>query len=125
SPVKTGLAFLPMVLGVVVAANISTEQLVGRFGNRNVMSAGMALAAVAMVLLTRIDVGTGYLTHVLPGLVLAGIGMGMTFAPGLQLATGNVRNEDAGVASALLNVTQQVGGSMGTALLNTMAASAA
>jgi MFS family permease len=85
----------------------------------------MATAAIGMVLLTRIGVDTAYATHVLPSLVLIGIGFGMTVAPSFATATYGVPPRDSGVASAMVNTSQQVGGSIGTALLSTLAASAA
>jgi hypothetical protein len=85
----------------------------------------MLASAVAMYLLTRIGLSTGYTTHVLPSMILLGIGLGLVFAPGFSLATYGVDAKDSGVASATVNTMQQVGGSVGTALLNTIAASAA
>ncbi len=125
SPVKTGVAFLPMVGTVLVTASVATQLLVTRFGTRVTMTAGMVLAAVGMALLTRVGVHSGYASHVLPGLLVAAAGIGLVFAPGMQAATAGVHAEDAGVASAMMNVTQQVGGSLGTALLNTIATTAA
>ena len=84
----------------------------------------MALASLAMVLLTNVGVDTAYATHVLPSLVIAGVGFGLIMAPAMNTATLGVRPGDAGVASAMVNVGQQVGGSIGTALLSTLASSA-
>ncbi|MBV9870129.1 MAG: DHA2 family efflux MFS transporter permease subunit [Frankiaceae bacterium] len=125
SPVKSGLAFLPMIGALLVSANVATAVLEPRFSTRSIMATGMGLAAVGVVLLTGIGVTTSYGTHVVPGLVVAGLGFGMVFAPGMNAATRGVLDSDAGVASAMMNVTQQVGGSIGTALLNTVATSAA
>jgi EmrB/QacA subfamily drug resistance transporter len=125
SPVRSGLAFLPMIGALLVSANVATAVLGPRVSTRSIMAAGMGLAAVGVVLLTGIGVTTSYATHVVPGLVVAGFGFGMVFAPGMNAATRGVRPSDAGVASAMMNVTQQVGGSIGTALLNTIATSAA
>jgi MFS family permease len=85
----------------------------------------MVLAGISMMLLTRVGVHTSYATHVLPALILTGLGLGMVFAPAMATATGDVRPEDAGVASALVNTMQQVGGSIGVALLSTLSATAA
>jgi len=84
----------------------------------------MTLAALGMVLLTRIGVDTAYATHVLPSLVLIGMGFGLTLAPSFATATYGVPAGDSGVASAMVNTSQQVGGSIGTALLSTLAISA-
>jgi hypothetical protein len=84
----------------------------------------MAIAALGMLLLTRIGVDTAYATHVLPSLILIGIGLGLTLAPSFATATFGVPGQDSGVASAMVNTSQQVGGSIGTALLSTLAVSA-
>jgi EmrB/QacA subfamily drug resistance transporter len=125
SPVKTGFAFLPFIAGILVASNGPATRLQLRFGKRGVMTAGMALAAVGLVLLTRIDVHSSYATHVLPSMLMVGFGIGAVFPPGLDYATGGVSDDDAGVAGATINVTQQVGGAIGIAMLNTIALSAA
>lgn len=124
TPVKTGLAFLPMVGGLMVAAILATSTLIPRFGPRPVVSLGMGLAAAALVLLTTLDLNSSYLTHILPPLVVVGFGIGLVMAPAMSLATAGVGAEDAGVASATVNTMQQIGGSLGTALLNTLSASA-
>jgi EmrB/QacA subfamily drug resistance transporter len=124
SPVTTGLAFLPMVGMIMVAATVATAALLPRIGPRPMVTAGMVLSGVGMALLTRVGVDTGYASHVLPALMIAGAGMGLVMAPAMSTATLGVDSSDAGVASALVNTTQQVGGSIGTALLSTLAASA-
>ncbi|WP_411152895.1 DHA2 family efflux MFS transporter permease subunit [Streptomyces sp. A30] len=124
TPVKTGLAFLPMVGGLMVAAILATSTLIPRFGPRPVVSLGMGLAAAALVLLTTLDLNSSYLTNILPPLVVVGFGIGLVMAPAMSLATAGVGAEDAGVASATVNTMQQIGGSLGTALLNTLSASA-
>ncbi len=125
SPTKTGVAFLPMVAALMVAAQVSTTALVPRIGPKVVIPLGFAVAAVGMAWLTGIGVGSSYLSAVLPQLIVTGFGLGLVMPPAMQLATGGVAAEDAGVASATVNAMQQVGGSIGTALLNTLAASAA
>ncbi|MDQ1050578.1 MFS family permease [Streptomyces sp. V4I2] len=125
SPTKTGVAFLPMVAALMVAAQISTTVLVPRIGPKAVIPLGFVVAAVGMAWLTGIGVGSDYATAVLPQLIVTGFGLGLVMPPAMQLATGGVAAEDAGVASATVNAMQQVGGSIGTALLNTLAASAA
>ncbi|WP_340374225.1 MFS transporter [Streptomyces sp. SS7] len=125
SPTKTGVAFLPMVGALMVAAQLGTTVLVPRMGPKAVIPLGFAIAAAGMAWLTGIGVGSHYTSAVLPQLVVTGIGLGLVMPPAMQMATGGVAAEDAGVASATVNAMQQVGGSIGTALLNTLAASAA
>lgn len=123
TPVKAGLASLPVTAGVLIAAGVAS-QLMPRLGAKPLMVAGAVLAAVAMLSLTQIDVDTSFVTHLLPAQVVLGLGLGFTFVPLSSLALVGVPEHDAGAASATLNATQQVGGSLGTALLNTMYTSA-
>ncbi|MET7598045.1 MULTISPECIES: MFS transporter [unclassified Streptomyces] len=125
SPTKTGVAFLPMVAAMMVMAQLSTTVLVPRIGPKAVIPAGFAIAAVGMAWLTGIGVASDFSTAVLPQVILIGAGLGIVMPPAMALATSGVAAEDAGVASATVNTMQQVGGSIGTALLNTLAASAA
>jgi EmrB/QacA subfamily drug resistance transporter len=124
SPIQTGLAFLPMVAAVIATASTTSTVLLPRMGPRPLMTVGMVLAAAGSVLLTQLGVHSGYAAHVLPALILVGIGLGLVMAPAMNTATLGVRAADAGVASATVNTMQQVGGSIGTALLSTLAASA-
>ncbi|WP_405591578.1 MFS transporter [Streptomyces sp. NBC_01190] len=124
SAIKTGFAFLPMVTAFVVGSTQIGTRLVTRLPARVLMAPGFAVAAVAMLLLTRLQVGSSYAGVVLPSLVLLGLGMGTAFMPAMSLATHGIQPRDAGVASAMVNTSQQVGGAIGTALLNTVAASA-
>jgi EmrB/QacA subfamily drug resistance transporter len=123
SAVKSGLAFLPFSVGVVVGAGLASG-LLPRFGPRPLMVGGTAGAAVGMALFTQITVDGSYLSHVLPAQIVMSIGIGMAFVALSSTALVGVRDHDAGVASALVNTTQQIGGSLGTALLNTIAATA-
>jgi EmrB/QacA subfamily drug resistance transporter len=125
SPVQSGLAFLPLTAAVMLTATLVSAFVLPRTGPRPLVPTGMMLAALAMLLLTRVGVTTSYAGYVLPAIVLAGIGMGLIFAPAMATATGGVRPQDAGVASAMVNTSQQVGGSTGTALLSTFSATAA
>ncbi|MGW3199378.1 MFS transporter [Streptomyces sp. NPDC001118] len=125
SPTKTGVAFLPMVGALMVTAQLGTTVLLPRLGPKAVIPLGFAIAMAGMAWLTGIGVGSHYASAVLPQLIVIGVGLGMVMPPAMQLATGGVAAEDAGVASATVNAMQQVGGSIGTALLNTLAASAA
>jgi predicted MFS family arabinose efflux permease len=125
SPIATGLAFLPMMAAVVASATLISTRILPRTGPRPLVPTGMVLAAGSMLALTQVGVHTGYASHVLPALIVLGVGMGMIFAPSMATATGAVDPEDAGVASALVNTMQQVGGSIGVALLSTFSATAA
>ncbi len=124
SPVVSGVAFLPMIAMVVVAANLSNVVLLPRLGPKPLVTAGMLLAAGGLVWLTRIGAGSGYASAVLGPLMVAGLGLGFTIAPSMNTGTFDVAPQDVGVASATLNTGQQVGGSIGTSLLNTIFASA-
>ncbi len=125
SPIKCGLATMPMAFGLIAAAGITTSLLLPRIGPRPLVAPGMLIAAAGMALLTRLGVHSTYVGGVLPGLVIAGFGLGVVLAPTLNIATAGIETEDSGVASALANTMQQVGGSMGIALLGTLGASAA
>jgi len=125
SPVKTGLAFLPMIGGLILSSTTSSGALMPRFGPRPLVPAGLLAAAGGLVLLaTQLGLRTSYPGQILPALVLTGIGLGLVFGCAISAATYGTDRADAGVASALVNTNQQVGGSIGTALLNTIAASA-
>jgi len=123
SAVKSGLAFLPFSVGIVVGAGLASS-LLPRIGPRPLMVGGSAAAAVGMALFTRITVDSSFVTHLLPGEVIMSLGVGFAFVALSSTALIGVEDRDAGVASALVNTAQQVGGSLGTALLNTLAASA-
>jgi EmrB/QacA subfamily drug resistance transporter len=124
SALETGLAFLPLSFSIAPTVGIVSTRVLPRTGPRPLVPAGMITAALGMVLLTRIGVDTAYATHVLPSLILIGIGFGLTLAPSFATATFGVPARDSGVASAMVNTSQQVGGAIGTALLSTVAASA-
>jgi MFS family permease len=125
SPVVTGLAFLPLIGGLVVSSTTSSQLLMPKFGPRILITAGLLLAAGGMVILaSQLAVNTSYAAWILPGLIVVGLGLGLVFGCGLNTATYGAAPNDAGVASAMVNTCQQVGGSIGTALLNTIAASA-
>jgi EmrB/QacA subfamily drug resistance transporter len=124
SALETGLAFLPMNVAIIATATVVSTRVLARTGPRPLVPAGMALAALGMVLLTRIGVDTAYVTHVLPSLLLIGAGFGLIVAPSFATATLGVPRHDSGVASAMVNTSQQVGGAIGVALLSTVAATA-
>jgi EmrB/QacA subfamily drug resistance transporter len=125
SPVRTGLAFLPLTAGMMTGAVGIASRLLPRVPARAIMTPGLIVAATGLALLTRIQVDSSYVTHILPSMLLLGLGMGATFMPAMSTATLGVEARDAGVASAMVNTSQQVGGSIGIALLNTVATSAA
>lgn len=125
SPVKTGLAFLPLTVAVIVVAAISNIALIPRVSARILIPSGLLVAAAGMALVTRIGLHSSYGGTILPPLMLVAIGMGLVFAPSMSLGTLGVAGADAGVASATVNVSQQIGGSIGIALLNTIATTAA
>ena len=124
SALKTGFAFLPFSGGIIIGAGLASK-LLPRVGPRALMVVGLVLAAGGLLWFTDLGVTSSYLAHVLPPEVLVSLGMGMAFVPMSSTALIGVDPSDAGVASASVNATQQVGGSLGTALLNTVAASAA
>ena len=124
NPVASGVAFLPLIAMVVVSANLSNVVLLPRLGPRPLVTAGMLLAAGSLAWLTRIGVHSGYASAVLGPLTAAGLGLGFTIAPSMNTGTFGVAPKDAGVASATLNTGQQIGASIGTALLNTIFATA-
>ncbi|MEV5381855.1 MFS transporter [Streptomyces sp. NPDC052721] len=124
SPVKTGFAFLPMVAGMITGSTQIGTRLMTRVPARLLMGPGFLVAALGMLLLTQLEIDSSYGALLLPAMVLLGLGMGTAFMPAMSLATQGVEPRDAGVASAMVNTSQQVGGAIGTALLNTIAASA-
>ncbi|MGW0866608.1 MFS transporter [Streptomyces sp. NPDC002611] len=124
TPIKTGLAFLPMVAALMLSSTLASTVLIPRFGPKAIVPLGMGLAAAGMAWLTGLGLDSGYTTDILPPLIVAGLGLGLVMAPAMSLATAGVKAEDAGVASAAVNTMQQVGGSLGTALLNTLSTSA-
>ncbi|MEU5973840.1 MFS transporter [Streptomyces sp. NPDC047315] len=124
SPVKTGFAFMPMVIGMIVGSTQIGTRLMTRVPARMLMGPGFLAAALGMLMLTQLDVDSSFTTLILPAQLLLGLGMGTAFMPAMALATTGVEPTDAGVASAMVNTSQQVGGAIGTALLNTIASSA-
>ncbi|MFD7430163.1 MFS transporter [Streptomyces sp. NPDC059818] len=125
SPIKTGFAFLPMIAGMITGSTQIGARLMTRVPARMLMGPGFLTAAVGMLVLTQLQVDSSYAAVILPGQLLMGLGMGTAFMPAMSLATHGIEPRDAGVASAMINTSQQVGGAIGTALLNTIAASAA
>ena len=124
SPVVSGLAFLPMVGCIAVSANVSNIVLLPRIGPRPIVVVGLLLLAGAQFWLTHIGLRGDYVGDILGPLMITGVGMGLMFSTALNTGTYGVSPRDAGVASAAVNTGQQLGGAIGTSLLNTIAASA-
>jgi EmrB/QacA subfamily drug resistance transporter len=122
--IRTGLAYLPMVAALSLTAIVANAKLLPRFGPKPLVPTGMVLAAVGMFVFTRLDANSSYLTHLLPGLLILGVGLGLALSPSTNTATVGVEPDDAGAASAMVNTSQQIGASIGTSFLNTVAASA-
>ncbi len=122
SPFTAGLAFLPVCIGIGAGAGVASAA-VRRIDVRAVAVVGMLIAATGFFLLQRISLTSGYTDVLLPALVFMSVGMGLTFVPLTLVATTTVSADDAGLASGLLNTSQQVGGSLGLAILATLAVS--
>jgi predicted MFS family arabinose efflux permease len=120
SPVLAGIASLPVSVGIVVSAAISTK-LVERFAPRLVAVPGLAIAAAGMLWLSTLSVGSSYVWNVLPALFVTYFGLGLGFMPLTLTAVHGVDAADAGVASAILNTAQQIGAALGVSVLATIA----
>ena len=125
TPVQTGLAFLPMLAAIMTSATTAGSILTPKVGPRPLVPVGALIAAGGMAFMTRLDLNSTYAANVLPGLLIIGLGLGLVFAPTQNAATSGVDHRDAGVASAMINTVQQIGGSIGTALLSSFATTAA
>jgi EmrB/QacA subfamily drug resistance transporter len=125
SPVKTGVAFLPLVGALAAMAQVSNRALLPRFGPRPIVPIGFLVSAAAIFGLHLVGLHSSYVSHVLPYLLILGVGSGLCVSPAFSTGTLGLAPQDAGVGSATLNTAQQVGGSIGTSLLNTLAAGAA
>ncbi|MGH2549451.1 MAG: MFS transporter, partial [Thermomicrobiales bacterium] len=123
SPIKSGLAFLPMPLMVTFMAQVSSR-LIQRIPTRMMIAPGLFIGALGMAWLTQLRPDSSYWVHVAPSLALMGLGLGLVIVPAISTATNGASPSDAGVASAMVNTSQQIGASIGTSLLGTIAASA-
>jgi EmrB/QacA subfamily drug resistance transporter len=123
SALEAGLAFLPFTAGIIIGAGLS-QSLVPRLGAREVPLIGMPLAILGLLLFMRLQPDSSYLTDFLPGVMLASIGMGLTFVPITLIATSGVPGDDAGLASGLYNTSQQIAGALGLAILATLSVDA-
>ncbi|HEY2315527.1 MAG TPA: MFS transporter [Streptosporangiaceae bacterium] len=124
SPLRAGLAFLPLSAAVLASSTLISRALLPRLAPRWLMAPGLAVGAIGMATLTGLHAGAAYAAHILPAEILLGLGMGAVFVPAFSTATLGVMARDAGVASAVAGSAQQIGASVGTALLNTIAAAA-
>src|SRR2546421_4172108 len=120
-PLKAGLSVLPFTGGIMVSAGLASS-FAPRIGVRPVAAAGMVLTALGMLLFARMPVGGSYVTDVLPGMIVASLGLGAVFMPLTLVATTGLEDEDQGLASGLFNTSQQIGGALGLAILSTVAA---
>ncbi len=123
SPLRAGVSFLPMTAALFAVSRLS-PRLLTRFGAKTLMVAGLVPAVAGMAWLSRISPGTGYISGVLGPMLLLGGGMGVAFVPLTMASLAGVRPQDSGAASSMVNVTQQVGGSLGLAILVTAFSSA-
>jgi EmrB/QacA subfamily drug resistance transporter len=121
SPLRTGIYFLPLVAALAVSTTMASARLLAMVGPRPLVPVGMVLAMLGMILFTKITPLPDYFGAVLPGLVVTGLGLGLILAPATASATAGIDRADAGAGAALVNTTQQIGASIGTALLNTIA----
>jgi MFS family permease len=119
SPLKTGFAYLTVALLAVVAAGTS-QALVTRVGVRPVLAAGLAMLTAGLVYFTQVSVGGSYVGDLLPGFILIGVGMGFSFVPISIAALAGIEGREAGLASGLINTSQQIGGALGLAILVTV-----
>jgi len=124
TPLRSGFAFLPFSVGIIIFAGVAS-QLLPKIGPKPLMVPGLIFAGIGLLMLTRITPETGYVTHVLPSLLIMSSGMALVFIPLTSTSLHGVSGRDTGVASAMVNTSQQIGGSLGVALLNTIAATAA
>ncbi|MCI9888265.1 MFS transporter [Micrococcales bacterium 31B] len=123
TPVQTGFSFIPMTIPMILVSTYGTSLLLPRFGPRNVVVAGMAVAALGALWMAQLQPDSSYALLIAPALFTIGLGAGTVFAPAIAIATNRVHESEAGVAAALVNMSQQIGGSIGTALLASILAS--
>lgn len=123
SPVRTGMAFVPFPVSVFISSQLATRLLVPRFGGRVVIIVGMSMSVLGLALLSTVDVHTGY-AQLVASMVVFALGNGTAFVPLTEAGMVRVAAHEAGVASGLVNVTQQLGGAVGLAVLVTVFASA-
>jgi EmrB/QacA subfamily drug resistance transporter len=120
SPLRTGIAFLPLNLAVIASSGIASRLMAGTSA-RTLVAPGLLVASGGLALLTRLEPGSGYATLILPAMVLVGAGVGFVFTPSIGVATSGIDPRMAGIAAATANTAMQIGASVGTAALNTIA----
>ncbi|MDT9664909.1 MFS transporter (plasmid) [Rhodococcus qingshengii] len=125
SPIATGLSFVPVVLGIIVTSVLVGSRFAARFGPRYLIATGAVLAGVGLVMLTETDANSDFTRDLLPGLIVYGLGLGVVFGRLQEAATARAERRDIGVASALINASQEVGGATGVALTSSLAAGVA
>ncbi|HEX7662395.1 MAG TPA: MFS transporter [Pseudonocardiaceae bacterium] len=125
SPLRAGAAFLPLLLANILMSSLVTGPMLSRVQPRMLLAPGLLAAAIGMVMLTTLSQHSTFLGGVLPAEVVLGLGLGTVMAPSASIATANVDPGMQGIVSALVSTSQQIGGAVGTALLNTVAASTA
>ncbi|WP_375400814.1 MFS transporter [uncultured Amnibacterium sp.] len=124
TPLQTGIGFLPMPITIALTSTLIAPNLLPRVGPKPMIVVGAVLGAIGLLLLSRVSLTSEYWTTIPPALVVLGLGMGLVFASAFNTATAGIERRDAGVGSAMVNTSQQVGGSIGTAVLSTLAAAA-
>jgi MFS family permease len=122
SALKTGVAYLPLSL-TLIGSSVLASRVLDRFTPKPVLVVGLLVATVGFALFARLEAHGDYASHVVPAMVVMGVGLGMAFVPITIAATNGVAAEDSGLASGLLNTTQQVGGSLGLAILSAISTS--
>jgi EmrB/QacA subfamily drug resistance transporter len=122
SPLKSGFSYLPLAVTIIVSAGVAS-QLVTKLGFKPVLVSGMGLIAIGLLLFSRVPVDGSFATDVLPASIVAAAGLGFSFVPVTIAAVSGVRDSDAGLASGLINTSQQIGGALGLAILSTIAIS--
>jgi MFS family permease len=120
SPIHAGLSYLPLALMIIVASGVAS-QLVTRIGFKPVLAAGMLLIAAALVWFSQVSVGGGFVSDILAPSLLAAVGLGFAFVTTTIAAVSGVREQESGLASGLINTSQQIGGALGLAVLATIA----
>jgi EmrB/QacA subfamily drug resistance transporter len=121
TPMRTGLYFVPLVVALAVSATVASARLLSSVGPRPLVPVGMVLSMMGMVLFTRLSPTASYASAIMPGLVLVGLGLGLILAPAIASVTAGTTPSVVGAASGLVTTAQQIGASIGTALLNTIA----
>jgi predicted MFS family arabinose efflux permease len=122
SPLKSGFSYLPLAVTIILSAGIAS-QLVTRFGFKPILVFGMTLIGIGLLMFSGVPVHGSFASDVLPASLVAAAGLGFSFVPVTIAAVSGVRDDDAGLASGLINTSQQVGGALGLAVLSTIAIS--